>query len=76
MGAKMAAETSVEKVVVNINGKDFDASCISEKAKEQLYNLQFVNEQILQKNNELQIADSARIIYNSVLKSEISTVRS
>ena len=72
----MATETSIEKMVVNIDGKDFDASSISEEAKEQLYNLQFVNEQILQKNNELQIADSARIIYNSVLKSEISTVRS
>ena len=72
----MATETSIEKMVVNIDGKDFDASSISEEAKEQLYNLQFVNEQILQKNNELQIADSARIIYNSVLKSEISTIRS
>ena len=76
MALNMATETSIEKMVVNIDGKDFDASSISEEAKEQLYNLQFVNEQILQKNNELQIADSARIIYNSVLKSEISTVRS
>lgn len=72
----MATETSIEKAVINIDGKDFDASSISEEAKEQLYNLQFVNEQILQKNNELQIADSARIIYNSVLKSEISRDRS
>ena len=60
-----------EDNVITVDGKEFDATSLSEKAKAQLDNLQFVNEQILQKNNELQIADSARIMYISVLNEEL-----
>jgi len=54
-----------------VDGQDFYASNLSDQARAHLDNLQFVNEQIMQKNNELQIADSARIMYNSVLKQEL-----
>ena len=67
----MAEEMTQEDNVITIDGKEFDATSLSEKAKAQLDNLQFVNEQILQKNNELQIADSARIMYISVLNEEL-----
>lgn len=60
-----------EDNVITVDGKEFDATSLSEQAKAQLDNLQFVNEQILQKNNELQIADSARIMYISVLNEEL-----
>ena len=53
-----------------VDGKKFDTTNLSLQAKAQLSNLQFVNEQILQKNNELQIADSARIIYTAAIKEE------
>ena len=67
----MAEETTQKDNVIAVDGKEFDATSLSEQAKAQLDNLQFVNEQILQKNNELQIADSARIMYISVLNEEL-----
>lgn len=51
------------------------ASHMSDVAKEHLDSLHFVNEQILQKNNELQIADSARIVYSSALAEEVRNAR-
>lgn len=55
--------------VISIDGKRFDASNMGETAKSLLKNLQFVDELIMQKNNELQISDSARIMYASAFKS-------
>jgi hypothetical protein len=72
----LADETTKEDDVITIDGKEFDAASLSEQAKVQLYNLKFVNEQILQKNNELQIADSARIMYISVLNEELFKTKS
>ena len=71
----MAKETTQEDHVMTIDGKEFDISSLSEQAKAQLDNLQFVNEQILQRNNELQIADSARIMYRSVLDKELLIIK-
>ena len=68
----MAKRTTQKANVITLDGKDFDATDLSEDAKAQLENIQFVNEQILQKNNELQIADSARIMYLSALDDEQS----
>jgi hypothetical protein len=67
----LAEEMTQEDNVITVDGTEFDATSLSEQAKAQLDNLQFVNEQILQKNNELQIADSARIMYISVLNEEL-----
>jgi hypothetical protein len=67
----LAEEMTQEDNVITVDGTEFDATSLSEQAKAQLVNLQFVNEQILQKNNELQIADSARIMYISVLNEEL-----
>ena len=71
----MDQETTLEDNVITVDGKDFDAASLSAQAKAQLDNLQFVNEQILQKNNELQIADSARIVHISVLKEELNRAK-
>lgn len=57
--------------LIKIDGKEYDLTNLSEKAKNQLDNINFVNEQILQKNNELQVADSARIMYLRVLNQEL-----
>ena len=59
---------------INIDGQEYDISNASEDAKVQLKNLKFVNEQILQRNNELQIAQTAKIGYSRALKRELDKI--
>lgn len=54
-----------------INGEEFDITDPSDEAKAQLANIRFVDEQILQKNNEIQIAETAKIGYSRALLREI-----
>lgn len=70
----MSKNISSEKSKIVLDGATFDASNLSEAGKEQLDNVHFVDSQILQKSNELQISDTARIMYTSVLKSELSKI--
>ena len=58
-------------VKITIDGKKYDVANASENVRIQLENLQFVNDQILQRNNELQIAETAKIGYSRALKREI-----
>ena len=59
---------------ITIDGQEFDLTNASEEAKAQLRNLQFVNEQILQRNNELQIAQTAKLGYSRALKRELEKI--
>lgn len=59
---------------ITIDGQEFDLENASEAAKAQLSNLQFVNEQILQRNNELQIAETAKLGYSRALKRELEKI--
>ena len=59
---------------IKIDGEEFDLSNASLEAQTQLKNLQFVSEQILQRNNELQIAQTARIGYSRALKRELEKI--
>ena len=59
---------------IKIDGEEFDLSNASLEAQTQLKNLQFVDEQILQRNNELQIAQTARIGYSCALKRELEKI--
>jgi hypothetical protein len=59
---------------IKIDGEEFDLSNASLEAQTQLKNLQFVNEQILQRNNELQIAQTARMGYSRALKRELEKI--
>ena len=61
---------------ISEEGDKIDTSNLTQQGKVQLANLKFVNEQLMQKKNELQIADSARVVYTSVLKSELSKIKS
>ena len=61
---------------INIDGKEYLLSDLSEKAKEQLVNLKFVDAQIQQLNNEWAVADTARIGYTNALKSELEKIKS
>ena len=59
---------------ITIDGEEFDLSNASLDAQTQLKNLQFVDEQILQRNNELQIAQTAKIGYSRALKREVEKI--
>ena len=59
---------------ITIDGDEYDLSNASSEAEAQLKNLQFVNEQILQRNNELQIAQTAKIGYSRALKRELEKI--
>ena len=59
---------------ITIDGQEYDISNASDEAKAQLNNLKFVNEQILQRNNELQIAQTAKIGYSRALKRELDKI--
>ena len=67
-------ERQVEKVT--IDNIEYDLANASDEAKAQIANLQFVNEQILQRNNELQIAETAKIGYSRALKRELEKIKS
>jgi hypothetical protein len=59
---------------ITIDGEEFDISDISLEAQAQFKNLQFVDEQILQRNNELQIAQTAKMGYSRALKRELEKI--
>ena len=56
---------------VELDGIEFDVSNPSGAVKAQLTNINFVDELILQKNNELQVAQTAKIGYSRALKREL-----
>ena len=60
---------------VTVERKKYDEASLSGRSKSNLKSLQFVDEQILQKNNELQIVDSARVVYSQVLNLELANIR-
>ena len=60
---------------INIDGHEYDLANASEDVLAQVQNLQFVNEAILQRNNELQIAMTAKIGYSRALKRELEKIK-
>lgn len=67
-------EILMEKII--LDGREYDLQNISEEAEAQVSNIQFVNEQILQRNNEMQIAQTAKIGYQRALKRELEKIES
>ena len=61
---------------ITIDNIEYDLANASDEAKAQIVNLQFVNEQILQRNNELQIAETAKIGYSRALNRELEKLKS
>jgi hypothetical protein len=60
-----------DKQKVSIDGTEYVLDDLSDNAKAQLLNIQFVDAQIQQLNNEWAVADTARIGYTRALKSEL-----
>ena len=63
-----------KKQTVKIDEVDYDLNDLSENAKAQLANLQFVDTQLMQLNNELAVSDTARIGYLAALKNELASL--
>ena len=67
----MTEETNAQTVIVD--DVEYRLDELSENAKAQLTNIQFVDAQIQQFNNEWAVADTARIGYTKALKAELTT---
>lgn len=66
------AESSDQKIM--IDEVEYSLSDLSDNAKAQLANIQFVDAQIQQLNNEWAVADTARIGYTNALKAELAKI--
>lgn len=58
---------------ITIDGTKYDLDSLSQTARDTIAALQFVDEQIQQKQNEWAIADTARFAYTNALKREAKT---
>ena len=68
----MAKDETAKKVT--IDDVEYKLDELSDNAKAQLGNIQFVDAQIQQLNNELAVSDTARIGYTNALKGELSKI--
>ena len=66
----------MDKSKLTFDGNEYSIEDLSEGAKQQVLNIQFVDERIQQINNELAIADTARIGYSHAIKNEVSKIDS
>ena len=57
---------------ITIDGTEYSLDNLSDAAKAQLANIQFVDAQIQQLNNEWAVSDTARIGYTRALKAELA----
>lgn len=62
-----------EVQTLDIDGTSYELDDLSDEAKAQIVNIQFVDNQLQQLQNELAVADTARIGYTNALKRELST---
>ena len=66
----MAKDKNAKKIT--IDDVEYNLDDLSDDAKAQLLNLQFVDAQLQQLNNEWAVSDTARIGYTNALKAEIA----
>ena len=59
---------------ITIDEVEYNLSDLSDNAKAQLANIQFVDVQIQQLNNEFAVADTARMGYSNALKAELAKI--
>ena len=59
---------------ITIDEVEYNLSDLSDNAKAQLANIQFVDAQIQQLNNEWAVADTARMGYTNALKAELEKI--
>ncbi len=56
---------------ITIDGTNYELDRLSQTARDTIASLQFVEEQILQTQNELAVADTARMAYAAALTREL-----
>ena len=66
------AKTDEKKVTVD--DVEYNLDDLSDEARVQIFNIQFVDLQLQQLNNELAVSDTARIGYSSALKAELTKI--
>lgn len=59
---------------ITIDDVEYNLDELSDDAKAQLLNIQFVDAQLQQLNNELAVSDTARIGYTNALKGELAKI--
>ena len=60
---------------ITIDGTEYSLGSMSDAAKAQIANIQFVDTQLQQLNNEWAVSDTARIGYTRALKAEIKNAK-
>lgn len=68
----MAKDKNAQKIT--IDDVEYDLKDLSDDAKTQLANIQFVDAQLQQLNNEWAVSDTARIGYANALKAELAKI--
>ncbi|MDB3861680.1 DUF6447 family protein [Paracoccaceae bacterium] len=69
----MAKKT--KKKIIAIDGVEYDLDNLSDNSKAQIASIQFVDAQIQNLNNELAIADTARMAYTNALQAELAKIK-
>ena len=57
---------------ITIDGKDYDLDQLSEKAKEQVVNLQFAQSEVQRLNAKIAVCQTAIAAYSAALKNELN----
>lgn len=60
--------------LITVDDKEYEIGDMSDAAKTQLSNIQFVDDQIQQLKNEWAISDTARLGYSGALKGELLNI--
>ena len=68
-GQMFSAET--DGAFITVDDKEYKVEDMSDDAKTQLLNIQFVDRQIQQLQNEWAVSDTARLGYTAALKGEL-----
>ena len=58
---------------VTIDGNDYDFDSLSQKAKENIASLQFVQEELKKLNAQIAVYQTASNAYSSVIKEEVDS---
>ena len=68
----MAEDINTQKIT--IDDVEYNLDELSDNAKTQLANIQFVDAQLQQLNNEWAVSDTARIGYTNAFKAELAKI--
>ncbi len=66
--------SKAEEQKITIDEVEYKLDELSDNAKAQIANIQFVDAQLQQLNNELAVSDTARIGYSNALKAELKNI--